>query len=292
MQGTFHRLYEVRDAKGERLLRISALSGKYDVLCMALEARTMGQLRASGIPIPSCEFREIDDDGIFRGAHLIQRAPGICLTELDHDERRMNAALADVGRFLARLHHVKGWHWGPVSLAAPGDHNVDFVGIHQRWTDHVLLRLDEHVELCVRRGAVSPAEAQEIGDCVERFRAVLILDQAPAFLHGDPGSHNFMVDDVSVCAAIDWEDALLGDPIFDVASLCTFHPERRHAAIWAGYGGAPIVGDDTWLRFWLYFLRISLAKTVHRFRFSYPDPPDRVPPSQRIQLALNRLNSR
>jgi len=91
-----------------------------------------------------------------------------------------------------------------------------------------------------------------------------------------------------VSAVLDWEDALLGDPLFDVASLCAFHPERRHTAILDAYA-FPRGDRDAVARFWIYFLRIAVARTVHRLRFAYPDPPDRPRPSGRIQLALARL---
>jgi aminoglycoside phosphotransferase (APT) family kinase protein len=247
---------------------------------MAMECRLMDILRAKGLPIPACEHRDVAPG---RGVHLVERGQGTSVTELEGDEPRMLQALERVGEFLARLHGLPGAGFGPLSAAALEEGR--FAGVHERWEDYVRRRLADHVRTCRERGALTAEEAVEIES---RFGA-LDGGSASALLHGDPGSHNFLVDASGVRAVIDWEDALLGDPLFDVASLCTFHPERRHPAIWAGYGAAPRAGSGEWTRFWLYFLRLALAKTVHRFRFAYPDRPDRPPASQRIQLALARL---
>jgi aminoglycoside phosphotransferase (APT) family kinase protein len=277
-QGTFHRLYEVTPpGRGASFLRISALAGEHPARLMAMECRLMDVLRGKGLPIPACEHRDIAYD---RGVQLIERGSGVSMTQLEGDEPRMLQALEWVGGFLARLHRLRGSGFGPLS------HGASLAGVHSQWVQYVWLRLPEHVQLCLERGAVSDAEAREIARLADDR---LIADAPSALLHGDPGSHNFLVDESGVRAVIDWEDALLGDPLFDIASLCTFHPERRHPAIWAGYGTGPHAGESEWTRFWLYFLRISIAKTVHRYRFSYPDRPDRPPASQRIQLALARL---
>jgi len=295
-QGTFHRLYDVREpGAAPRLLRVAALAGSSASDLMALECRVMTALRAHGFPVPACEYRELKHADAPRGLHLLERAAGKSLTAIDDDEERMLVALGGVGRFLARLHAVSGTGFGPISLARFGDaerpEDSPFPGVHAHWDDYVFVRLEEHLVACESAGAITGSEASDIAARFAAARATL-RGQASALLHGDPGSHNFMVDETGVRAVIDWEDALLGDPLFDLASLCTFHPERRHAAIWSAHGTVPAAGSDTWTRFWLYFLRISLAKTVHRQRFAYADRPGRPPASQRIQLALKRLGER
>jgi aminoglycoside phosphotransferase (APT) family kinase protein len=286
VQGTFHRLYDVAAPDGEaKLLRVAAFPGEAAGEVMALESRLAGALRQQGFPVPGCEYRELQRADGVRGVHLMERADGRSLTAFDDDEPRMQAALAQVARFLARLHARRGSGFGPLSTAS----GVALVGVHERWDQYVRLRLDEHVRACEASGAVSATESRAIAVRFDEARDVLRI-QPSALLHGDPGSHNFMVDaSGEIRAVIDWEDALLGDPLFDLASLATFHPERRHAGIWSAYGEAMTPGSDAWQRFWLYFLRISLAKTVHRQRFGYADRAGRAPASQRIQLALQRL---
>lgn len=277
-QGTFHRLYEVGD--GSRLLRVAAMAGPPWTHLMTLECALMARLREEGLAVPACEYAEVGG----RGVHRLARVGGASLTSLDEDEPRMSAALGEAARFLARLHRIRGHGFGPLSAGAL----PQLAGIHERWGDYLRVRLDDHLRMCERIGAVS---RRERADIEERFATLLpaIPEVPPALLHGDPGSHNFIVADGRIGGVVDWEDALLGDPLFDLASLCTFQPERRHPAIVSAYGARLEDGGDEWRRFWLYFLRIALAKTVHRHRFGYPDRPGREPAARRIQLALERL---
>ena len=290
-QGTFHRLYEVSEpGRAPRVLRIAALSGEAAADAMALECRVMAALAARGLRVPACAYREVSRAGAVRGVHLVDLVPGSSLTALDEDEERMQAALGHAARFLASLHRIGGAGFGPLSLEAfaEGDARARPVGVHSDWPAYLLVRLQDHLSACEAAGAITIDEKRRIAALFAAGEATL-RSAPPALLHGDPGSHNFMGDASALRAVVDWEDALLGDPLFDLASLCTFHPERRHDAIRAAYGAAIEPGGDGWIRFWLYFLRIALAKTVHRRRFAYADTPGRAPASQRIQLALRRL---
>jgi Ser/Thr protein kinase RdoA (MazF antagonist) len=286
VQGTFHRLFDVESPAGmPGLLRIAARGGEADSGLMDLECRVSQVLRAKGLPVPSCVYREVRS----RGVHLVERARGTSLTAIDADEAAMLRALGKVGRFLAGLHVLRGTGFGPLSLTGLEEDPPRLRGLSPGWNDYLRLRLDEHLRRCVGQGAMTDDESWRALAHFESQRADLASSPS-ALLHGDPGSHNFIVENEEIVAVIDWEDALLGDPLFDLASLCTFHPERRHAAIIAGYGVELAVGTAPWNRFWLYFLRIALAKTVHRFRFGYTDRPGRPPASRRIQLALARLD--
>jgi hypothetical protein len=293
-QGTFHRLFVVNQpGAAARLLRISALAGSRWVGLMRLENSLAAILRARGLPVPNGEFADLVSPGGPRGVQLVDDGGGASAGALDRDEARMQVALGWIASFLARLHGIRGTGFGPLSLAstelAGATDAGGCVGVHRRWDSYMLLRLGEHLHACERSGAISAEEAADIATRFERCREQLQL-QVSALLHGDPGSHNFLVDASGLCAVIDWEDALLGDPWFDVAALCTFHPERRHAAVFTGYGAMPTPGSDVWTRFWLYFLRIAIAKTVHRSRFAYADLPGREPASRRIQLAMAKLD--
>ena len=283
IQGTFHRLYDAREPRrGPRILRVAAIAGAPAADLMKLECALATPLREAGFPVPACEYREIVQKGVPRGVHLVERIEGERLASLDDDEARMLVVLRWVGRFLRHLHRVNGTGFGPVSLAKW----PSISGVHAYWDNYLFVRLAEHVRSCREHDAITDGEATNIATLFEAARPML-RTQRGALLHGDPGSHNFIVDASAIRGVIDWEDALVGDPLFDLASLCTFHPERRHTAIWSAYGAS--LDGEAWRRFWLYFLRIALAKTVHRYRFAYADRPDRPPASHRIQLALKRL---
>ena len=108
-------------------------------------------------------------------------------------------------------------------------------------------------------------------------------------LHGDLGSHNVLTDGDRLLGLIDWEDMVAGDPVYEVAFWATFHLPERHAAFLTGYRAVRPLPDDFPVRFWLYFLRVTVAKAVHRRRFGYPDRPDRPSAAHRIRYAFGEL---
>lgn len=282
--GTFHRLYEIDDAAGGRsLLRIAAMAGEPWIGIMSLEARLGEALRERGLPVPWCRFASVDEGLARRAVQRMEWIGGETASHRDGDEAAMALRLAAMARFLARLHAIRGEGYGLLVSDAP------LRGACASWAGYLGLRLAEHLDACVRAGAVSAEEAVRIETLVRD--GVRGFESPAALLHGDPGGHNFIVADDAIAGAIDWEDSLLGDPLFDLASMCTFQPPRRHAAIVRAYGSILEEGSASWRRFWLYFLRIALAKTVHRQRFGLVDSPGRPPAATRIQLALGHLAS-
>ncbi|HEX6447371.1 MAG TPA: aminoglycoside phosphotransferase family protein [Streptosporangiales bacterium] len=92
-------------------------------------------------------------------------------------------------------------------------------------------------------GFVTPA-------AVERLTAVLrraFADRAeppPTLLHGDCGPYHWLLRDETVVAALDFGDAGLGDPAFDLATL-TLWDRDRLGVVLAGYGAEPAFAAHT-----------------------------------------------
>jgi aminoglycoside phosphotransferase (APT) family kinase protein len=283
-QGTFHRLFDIREPRHQpRLLRLSIFTGVDAAAAMDLESRLIARLRVASVPVPAATARPVADGDTVRGTQVTTRAAGLSMRSLDADETRMAAALALTARLLDAVHQIAGEGYGPLSVR-PGR---ALMGVHPSWDHYIRLRLEAHVETCRMAAAITAPEALVIA---RHYRdSVRLAPHEVRLLHGDPGGDNVFIPPSGMPALIDWEDALLGDPIFDVASLCCFHPERRHATVFRALDLDMTPGTEMWRRFWLYFLRIAVARTVHRWRFGYPDTPGRPPASRRIQLALARL---
>jgi aminoglycoside phosphotransferase (APT) family kinase protein len=282
-QGTFHRLYQTDDASA--LVRVAAFAGEPWTALMEIECLLARVLRQHGIPAPACAFESLADGDTTRGAQSVERVVGEALDLRDADEAATLRGLRSAAATLARVHALRGAGAGPLSLVQLRSGSI--AGLHESWSEFIHLRLEEHLRECAAMGAISAAEAE----CAHQvFSGQLLAGAASAaLLHGDPGGHNFIMSGNTVAGVIDWEDAMVGDPLFELASMCTFHPERRHVAILEGHGTTLAPGSTTLGRFWLYFLRIALAKTVHRQRFGYADAPGRTPAALRIQLALRNL---
>lgn len=291
--GTFHRLYRAAaPGGGAVIVRLNALSHLRRDFLMHLDAWAAEQLRGAGLPAPRVRAVDLSRSRCPYDFEVLDEAPGTPLKALDDDEERLRPLLYALGRFVARVHRVRTRGFGffdvrPLALpAAP----APVAGLSPTWRTYVLRRLESHLATCAAVGAVSADE-------VRRVRAAFLgcddlLDGVePALLHGDLGSHNVFTDGRDVTALIDWEDCLSGDPAFDVAFWATFHPDRRHAAFLDGYRSARDVPADFERRFWLYYLRVALSKTVLRHRLGLADRPGREPASLRIRKGLERVEA-
>lgn len=290
LAGTFHEVYLASSqAHGQHVVRVPVHRSAFFNDLMRMEATVASVARARGIPAPRTSLVETQELGEPCWCHVVEHLPGLRLSDMDDDEDATRALLRQLVRWLWELHAIGGDGFGPISLVAidgPSGRPT-LTGVHRTWSGFVLTRLEAHAAACLDMAVIDRAEREQILSLFAEAEAELALRDRPALLHGDLGGHNVLAADGRISGMIDWEDSLLGDPLFDFADLATFHPRRRHDTILAACG---IAGREAESRlFWIYYLRIALAKTVHRQRFGYPDRPGREPAAGRIQIALGHL---
>jgi Ser/Thr protein kinase RdoA (MazF antagonist) len=292
--GTFHTLYRALLADGRRrIVRFNALSERQPDLQLLLDAAVMLRLAASQLPCLTVDLIDLSQRWCPWDYEILEEAPGKSLKALDHDDAQIVPVLRALGNVVARLHDIRTEGFGlldvrPLAEKAPTTQRL--CGTHARWSDYLTVRLPEHVGSCVDLGALTVAEAEAVFKLFEVYEATC-PPPLPCLLHGDLGNHNVFSDGTAITALIDWEDALSGDPIFEVALWATFHPERRHQAFLDGYQAVRPLPSDFGLRFWVYFLRVALAKTVLRHRLGLQDLPGRAPAALRIRKGLDELEA-
>lgn len=283
-QGTFHRLFRLRFALNPQevhVLRVPVLGQAHGLAIDAWAHQEAWFEDAGGLQ----GVETIGEYGAQLAGELLPLAPGTCLATHDADDAFMDKALQSVGKKLAILHALPGQKYGP--LAVNSLETQETHGLHDHWRDYLALNLDAHVQTCLHAGVLQADEAHKVTQLLGLLQK--LPNPEPRFLHCDLGSHNVFVDeDAEVTAFLDWEDVAFGDPLFDLAMTATFQPARRHAALFQGYFGGPLPAKQS-VVFSLYFLRIELAKIVHRLRFGYADKPGRPGNRQRILAALERL---
>jgi len=241
-----------------------------------LEAAVARYADDHGVPVA----RALDADS---GHVISERLIGRSLKEIDDagDEAAVLAAIPDMARALAAAHRIAVDGFGLVILGS----GETFRGGQPHWARYLLTRLDEHLVLLMNAGFVT-------APVVKRVRRALtplsdLPDPVGRLLHGDCGPQNAIVDEGGTLRLYDWEDAVAGDPLFEVAQWTTFQPERRWAPFFDAYRGETDWRPD--LTFWLYHLRITLAKTAVRALLGIADQPGRPTARQRIEESLDRL---
>ena len=278
-RGSFHVVHRVAQPDGRSLVVRSTLSGLFaDDHGVAAEAHVRRWLAGSGVSelVPAVHATGWHSRGapfdFAVQAYVAQPSIAVQGDALLDENANL---LAGMGEVLRSVHAVEGEGAGPVDFGC--DDNASALrGMHAHWRDYITLRLQDHVRICTDAALIDARVADRILNRFELLDASL-QDRPMRLLHGDPGIHNFCADPASgrITALLDWEDVLVGDPLFEVAMVATFQPERRMPAFLAGYGMAEPDTSEQMLTA-LYFLRIALSKTVHRLRFGIKDRPDRM----------------
>lgn len=267
-----HEIIERTAATGEKLIYRYSTKPGLDVTMLVEEQAT---IRAN-VAVPTC-FSSLgrDDKGTY---HVLLPAEGLSLA--DHTPEVRQQAYADLGRRLHSLHTVT-FPFPPRGAGFIYPSNTQLCGVHPRWSDHLRSCLTVHSEACgVPLGTVS--------DLISQLAA--IEHTIPmALLHADLSDHNlFTNDEGTITAFIDWEDALIGDPLYDLADWATFHDE--HEDLWPILFGAYFAGGrkpwDFQFRFWVYYLRISLSKLVQHKLYQVPDV---TRSEKRVKRAMEEL---
>lgn len=283
-QGTFHLVYRggTPDAPGRWVVRLNRLPGELVDWQLRADVAVSGALGAHGIAHARVLAVDCTRTAIPTDFEVLAHVPGESLSVHDADDAAIAPWLGALGRLLRRVHGIRGSGAGFIDVSQGAG---PLRGVHAGWDQYIEVQRTAHVLSLEAASLVDAREATAIAVAFARARDALAAVE-PRLLHGDPGNHNVIAAVGHEPVLVDWEDALLGDPLFDVAFWATFHPERRWPALFDAYfepGWRP-----TW-RFWLYFLRVSLSKTVHRVRFGYADKPGRPPAAARIQRALRGL---
>jgi len=278
--GTFHKIYRVRMPERAWIFKLSLDNPDFG---FAIETRAMAALKTIGLPSLHVEAFDVLCDGVSAPYLLIEEARGRALREFEDAETQQlpEPLLFEFGRILAQVHQIPARGAGLIDCA-----RENWTGLHKTWRDHLSLRLESHLKTCREIGAINPVES----NVIDRIFAQANIDHAPVrLLHGDPGHHNVFSDGAQITALIDWEDALAGDPIFDIAYWGTFVRDEMRARFLDGYQTIEKLPGDFEFRYWLYYLRVALSKTVHRHIFGATDRLGRPPASRRIQKALSKL---
>ncbi len=290
--GTFHLVYRVTLPDHRSMILRIPVSNLFVRDCsLTFERSVRSWFEGSQLDelVPETIDLGFQADGAPNDYVILSEAPGLVLRDLgDQALDDQPQYLTKIGRVMRSIHEIDAKGAGLLEFG--GSETADVPrGVHMAWADYIFLNLRKHIGDCLALGVIDGQTVEKINRLFELMKPEL-RDRPSRLLHGDPGTHNICVDPrtTDITCILDWEDALAGDPLFDVAMFSTFQPARRMSDFLAGYRLANPSQDEQRLLA-LYFLRIALAKTVHRSRFGIADRPDRAPAHDRIHRGIRDL---
>lgn len=181
-------------------------SGQQDV---HTEAKVITRVRQAGVPVVEVVDTGVDDR-LPGGRWMITRAAdGETLQDVGRDAPTIGRTLEELADCYTRLHQVSLPGRGPLTPDADA-------GVFASWSDWQQHTFERALSELGSDSAVRGFRRRALDLC-RRFAAD--LDAAPAaLLHADLGDREVFVNRSTgeLTAILDWGDALVGDPLYDL----------------------------------------------------------------------------
>lgn len=284
---TLHYVYKIKTDQNSYIMRINAAGNFYREFQYYIEYWVEKQLDSLSLP-----YAKIIDIDITRTLapfdyEILEVARGSTLYELSSEAGIPLNAIRRLGTYVAALHSIQTKLYGPFCYQ-----NIvkdEGIGSVQLWSTFLKRNLFKHIEICELLGVVDADDKKKLETIFSSLDDLVVV--TPVLLHGDVANHNVFIHGDEVTALIDWEDSISGDPIFDIAyygSGCFSHPEWISEFL-IGYRSVVLLPADFEWRYWLYYLRISLAKTINKERYGNLHKTSEIEAATRIHYAMKMV---
>ena len=289
-QGMWSRAYFFRDGERDLVIRFADTAWNFE------KDRRFAAYASQDLPIPVVlEIGDAFDDLYYA---VTTRAHGMFLEELDHDT--MERALPAVFGALDAMRAVD-----LSDSAGFGSHLPNFDGERPTWREFLLAVNDDDPALTANpvrgwRGALEsrPDAARTFDDAYAAL--VAWVDRCPDvrhLVHNDLLHGNVLVDQRRVSAIFDWQCAVYGDFLYDVAVLTFWGPwfpvldaANVRTAIRRHYDEIGLVVPDLDVRLRCYEVHIGLCHLGYHAWMRDWDELDAVARRTREVLAAEPLS--
>lgn len=212
-------VWAVRCGKRELIAKLGAPEG------IRREAAVLTMLRRTEVPVPQAVL--VAANSTFpHDLLLLDVLPG-------HPAEPDSEVLTDAGRSMRRLHDLQVPGFGLVGTGHQG-----LAGVFGSWVgflDAVVVGARQAIPVNVMPTAAGNEATAQLRQ--QRIRAHLAGVDHGVLLHGDLMPKHVWTDQGRLTGLIDWGDAMVGDPLFDLArfSMAGLDASQR---LLEGYGGS------------------------------------------------------
>ncbi len=180
-------------------------------------------------------------------------------SEDDYD--RMSFAL---GQYVARLGDIQLDGFGRFDEKQVIQGNL--VGTKKSFPDYIEVCLDEDLRFIADSGQITVKIATSLRKLFDQYRRVMDVPKG-SLVHHDLADHNFMHVGDRIIGIFDWENAVVGDPVLDLASCATWTTHfPREVKLLEGYRSVRALPDHFQKKMQIYRLRTMIWKMVFALR--------------------------
>lgn len=233
---------------------------------MQVEKLITDQVASTGVPVNRILFVDISRSQYPFDYQIQDMLEGDDIEKAFHGTRTEYDELSfAIGQSIAKwgmLRYAKFGRFDPVSAA-----NGVLVGSKSSMYEYMLVRLDEDIRYLVDASVIPVKKSDRVRALFDTYKPVMTVSHA-TLVQYDLADHNIMFDgEKTVTGIFDWEAAVAGDPVLDLASAPTwktFYP--REEKLIEGYTSITKLPTFFKEKMQIYKLRTMLWKMVYAIR--------------------------
>ncbi len=184
-------------------------------------------------------------------------------TKVDYDKMSF-----DLGKYIATYSQIQYEKFGMFDAKEANKDRL--IGTKNTFHDYIITCLDDDLAYLVTSNVVTDEKRKKIKDLFEEYKPIINDIKRGSLVHHDLADHNIFFDGKDTITGIfDWEAAVVGDPILDLASCPTwrtFYP--REDILVEGYKTIAQLPDNFKEKMNIYRLRTMLWKIVYAIRMN------------------------
>ncbi len=260
-------VYLMRQGEREYLIKSSACSGLPDALFVNhfIMQNIAEQHPAVSVPQSQLLFLESGEP-----IQVMEKMPGKILRQAFNEKPPAvyrEQILKKLATILAHIHAIQGNQFGPVALSALVK-SSEKMGLHKTCYDYLLLNFERHLDCCIRQFRITKQMAVDILKLFETNQDLFESSQT-VLLHGDFVKHNLLIQQAEIVGVLDWEDAVVGDPLLELASLSLAYLTSDFDVLFRAYAQASNrqFNQSDQMILYLYRLRFYASKIMFNDSF-------------------------
>lgn len=230
---------------------------------MNAEVYTYSICEEIGLPCSCVLACDTTKTVIDRDFMIVEYIPSIAMVNAELSQDQRQTLYTQLGKYLWRLHQIKGESFGFVSRICAG---ITF----ERWSEALLYEVRDIAQRLVKAKGMCAAEEAALFRCFFQNRDLLDDIKEPHLLHTDLWAGNILLDEQTfeIKAIIDSDRAMYGDVDFEFAA-----PWMEEPAIKLGYGSSlqGEINSDRAMRIHLYRIFFCLIDAYVGY-CEYNDP--------------------
>jgi aminoglycoside phosphotransferase (APT) family kinase protein len=174
----------------------------------------------------------------------------------------------DLGKYIATYSKIQFDKFGMFDADAANNNLLQ--GTKNTFYDYIITCLEEDLTYLVNSNVVTDEKRKKIRKIFEEHKPIINSIKRGSLVHHDLADHNIFFDGKNAITGIfDWEAAVIGDPMLDLASCPTwrtFYP--REEILIKGYTSITPLPEYFQEKMNIYRLRTMLWKIVYAIRMN------------------------